>query len=161
MSIHKSIVFPHPTLDIYHIDPWMNLKNIINLSVVFSIYAINELNDGLGGWEIVSVSVNNHAVCFAHKFLCEHWIISAFILLWWWDWHNSLRYIKLQVNNKRLCSQSVLVFKWITLVTSVSQGELWFSYNFHIDIIYLVVAIYKIRQPLNIWKYEASCLHLI
>ena len=66
-----------------------------------------------------------------------------------------------QVNNKRLCSQGVLVFKWITLVTSVSQGDLWFSYNFHIDIIYLVVAIYKIRQPLNIWKYEASCLHLI
>jgi hypothetical protein len=75
--------------------------------------------------------------------------------------HNSLRYIKLQINNKRLCSQGVLVFKWITLVTPVSQGDLWFSYNFHIDIIYLVVAIYKIRQPLNIWKYEASCLHLI
>jgi hypothetical protein len=52
--------------------------------------------------------------------------------------------------------QGVLVFKWITLVTSVSQGDLWFSYNFHIDIIYLVVAIYKIRQPLNIWKYEAN-----
>jgi len=45
----------------------MNLKNIINLSAVFSIYAINKLKDGLGGWEIVSVSVNNHAVCFAHK----------------------------------------------------------------------------------------------
>ena len=60
-----------------------------------------------------------------------------------------------------VCSQDVLVFKWITLVTSVSQGDLWFSYNFHIDIIYLVVAIYKIRQSLNIWKYEASCLHLI
>jgi hypothetical protein len=45
----------------------MNLKNIINLSAVFSIYAINELKDGLGGWKIVSVSVNNHAVCFAHK----------------------------------------------------------------------------------------------
>jgi hypothetical protein len=88
-------------------------------------------------------------------------LFPAFILLWWWDWHNSLRYIKLQVNNKRLCSQGVLVFKWITMVTSVSQGDLWFSYNFHIDIIYLVVAIYKIRQPLNIWKYEASCLHLI
>ena len=63
-------------------------------------------------------------------------LFPAFILLWWWDWHNSLRYIKLQVNNKRLCSQGVLVFKWITLVTSVSQGDLWFSYNFHIDIIY-------------------------
>jgi hypothetical protein len=48
--------------------------------------------------------------------------------------------------------QGVLVFKWITLVTCVSQGDLWFSYNFHIDIIYLVVAIYKIRQLLNIWK---------
>jgi hypothetical protein len=34
---------------------------------VFSIYVINKLKDGLGGWEIVSVSVNNHAVCFAHK----------------------------------------------------------------------------------------------
>jgi hypothetical protein len=32
----------------------MNLKNIINLSAVFSIYAINELKDGLGGWKIVS-----------------------------------------------------------------------------------------------------------
>jgi hypothetical protein len=40
----------------------MNLKNIINLSAVFSIYVINKLKDGLGGWEIVSVSVNNHAV---------------------------------------------------------------------------------------------------
>jgi hypothetical protein len=59
-------------------------------------------------------------------------LFPAFILLWWWDWHNLLRYIKLQVNNKRLCSQGVLVFKWITLVTSVSQGDLWFSYNFHI-----------------------------
>jgi hypothetical protein len=39
----------------------MNLKNIINLSAVFSIYVINKLKDGLGGWEIVSVSVNNHA----------------------------------------------------------------------------------------------------
>jgi hypothetical protein len=29
--------------------------------------SINELKDGLGGWKIVSVSVNNHAVCFAHK----------------------------------------------------------------------------------------------
>jgi hypothetical protein len=45
----------------------MNLKNIINLSAVFSIYAINKLKDGLGGWEIVSVSVSNHAVCSAHK----------------------------------------------------------------------------------------------
>jgi hypothetical protein len=44
----------------------MNLKNIINLSAVFSIYAINKLKDGLGGWEIVYVSVNNHAACFAH-----------------------------------------------------------------------------------------------
>jgi hypothetical protein len=40
----------------------MNLKNIINLSAVFSIYAINELKDGLGVWEIVSVSVNNRVV---------------------------------------------------------------------------------------------------
>jgi hypothetical protein len=38
----------------------MNLKNIINLSAVFSIYVINKLKDGLLGWEIVSVSVNNH-----------------------------------------------------------------------------------------------------
>ena len=45
----------------------MNLKNIIKLSAVFSIYAINELKDGLGGWKIVSVSVNNHVVCFKHK----------------------------------------------------------------------------------------------
>ena len=67
VSIVDFKVLPHPTLDIYHIEPWMNLKNIINLSAVFSIYAINELKDGLGGWKIVSVSVNNHAVCFAHK----------------------------------------------------------------------------------------------
>jgi hypothetical protein len=33
------------------------------------------------------------------------------------------------------------------------------SYNFHIDIIYLVVAIYKIRQQLNIWKYKASYIY--
>jgi hypothetical protein len=33
-------------------------------SAVFSIYAINKLKDGLGGWKVVSVSVNNHAVCF-------------------------------------------------------------------------------------------------
>jgi hypothetical protein len=33
----------------------MNLKNIIKLSAVLSIYAINELKDGLGGWKIVSV----------------------------------------------------------------------------------------------------------
>jgi len=45
----------------------MNLKNIIKLSVVFSIYAINELKDGLGGWKIVSVPVSNHVVCFEHK----------------------------------------------------------------------------------------------
>ena len=31
-------------------------------SAVFSIYAINKLKDGLGGWKIVSVSVNNHVV---------------------------------------------------------------------------------------------------
>jgi hypothetical protein len=30
-------------------------------------YAINKLKDGLGGWKVVSVSVNNHAVCFEHK----------------------------------------------------------------------------------------------
>ena len=42
-------------------------ENIINLSAVFSIYATNELKDGLGGWKIVSVSVNNHVVCFEHK----------------------------------------------------------------------------------------------
>ena len=39
----------------------------MNLLAVFSIYAINERKDGLGGWEIVSLSVSNHAVCFAHK----------------------------------------------------------------------------------------------
>ena len=38
-----------------------------HLSAVFSIYAINELKDGLGGWKIVSVSVSKHTVCFAHK----------------------------------------------------------------------------------------------
>ena len=54
-------------------------------------------------------------------------------------WHNSLRYIELQVNNKHLCSQGVLVFKRITSVTSVYQGNLWFSYNFHMDIIYLSI----------------------
>ena len=37
---------------------------------------------------------------------------------------------------------------------------LQFPYGYY-QFIYLVVAIYKIRQPLNIWKYEASCLHLI
>jgi hypothetical protein len=47
----------------------MNLKNIINLSAVFSIYVINKQKDGLGGWEIVSVSVNNHAVCFRSTIL--------------------------------------------------------------------------------------------
>ena len=92
-------------------------------------------------------------------------LFPGFILLWRW---HLLRYIELQVNDKRLCSQGVLVFKWITSVTSVSQGDLWFSYNFHM-IIYLsiyknvVVAIYKIR---NRWTFEntkqlASCLHLI
>jgi hypothetical protein len=45
----------------------MNLKNIINLSAVFSIYAINELKDGLGGWEIVSVSVNNATMLSASR----------------------------------------------------------------------------------------------
>jgi hypothetical protein len=69
-------------------------------------------------------------------------------------WHNSLRYIKLQ-SITRVCSQGVLVFKWITLVTSVSQGDLWFSYNFHIDIIYLVVAIYKFG---NRWTFESTKL---
>ena len=82
-------------------------------------------------------------------------LVPAFILLWWCDWLNSLRYIKLQVNEKRLCSQGVLVLKWITLVTFVSQGDLWFPYNFHIDIIYLVVAIYKIG---NRWTFESTKL---
>ena len=45
----------------------MNLENIINLSAVFSIYAIKELKDGLGGWKIVSVSVNNHVVATSIK----------------------------------------------------------------------------------------------
>ena len=85
-------------------------------------------------------------------------LFPAFILLWWWDWHNSLRYIKLQDNNKRLCSQGVLVFKWITLVTSVSQGDLWFFYNFHIDIIYLVVPIYKFG---NRWTFESTKLVMV
>jgi hypothetical protein len=43
----------------------MNLKNIIKLSAVFSIYAINELKDGMGGWKIISVSLNNHVVCLS------------------------------------------------------------------------------------------------
>ena len=38
----------------------MNLENIINLSAVFSIYAINELK--VGKMDNVSVSVNNHVV---------------------------------------------------------------------------------------------------
>jgi hypothetical protein len=36
----------------------MNLENIINLSAVFSIYAINELKDGLGGREMVDVQTS-------------------------------------------------------------------------------------------------------
>jgi hypothetical protein len=45
----------------------MNLKNIVKLSAVLSIYGINGLKDGLGGWKIVSVFVNNNVVCFEHK----------------------------------------------------------------------------------------------
>jgi hypothetical protein len=45
----------------------MNLKNIVKLSAVLSIYGINGLKDGLGGWKIVSVSVNNTIFCFEHK----------------------------------------------------------------------------------------------
>jgi hypothetical protein len=34
----------------------------IHFSPIFLCY-----QDGLGGWKIVSVSVNNHVVCFEHK----------------------------------------------------------------------------------------------
>jgi hypothetical protein len=84
-----------------------------------------------------------------HKTLNYLWDSHYFVEL---DWHNSLRYIELQVNYNHLCSQGVSVFKRITLATSVSQGDLWFSHNLHIHFIYLVVAIYKIRQPSNILK---------
>jgi hypothetical protein len=59
----------------------MNLKNIINLSAVFSIYVINKLKDGLGGWEIVSVSVNNHTEMVNVQTSLNIELFPAFILL--------------------------------------------------------------------------------
>jgi hypothetical protein len=74
-------------------------------------------------------------------------------------WHNSLRYIKLQVNNKRLCSQGVLVFKWITLVTSVSQGDLWHEFvNFIILNLFKVVK-WKLFYPLKTFRIKTNSIY--
>ena len=66
-------------------------------------------------------------------------LLSRFVI----DSSGELRYIELQVNNKHLCSQSVLVFKWITSVSHAVWLVIFlqFPYGYYL-FIYLSIKLF-------------------